>query len=98
MMEYQAFTTKHASEVGSFDELIRIGSNTYHPEDKVFFVETFKREKLLGASWRGERSITHVGRQLGDDGIYRVICTRVIFFTNGEGDICEIPLAKPVKG
>lgn len=96
MMEYKTFTTKHASAVGNFDELIRIGSNTYHPEDKVSFVEMFKREKLLDAFRSGKKSVIHVGRQLGDDGVYRMICTRVIFFTNGKGDICEITLAKPV--
>ena len=76
--------------------MIRIGSNTYHPEDKVSFVEMFKREKLLDAFRSGKKSVIHVGRQLGDDGVYRMICTRVIFFTNGKGDICEITLAKPV--
>lgn len=95
MMEYEHFFTKQASASGSFDELVATGLETFHPEDRESFLAAFLRANLLNAYARGEKSVVHIGRQLGDDGVYRRIETKVVFMENN-GDITQVTLAREV--
>ncbi|MDO5115844.1 MAG: EAL domain-containing protein [Synergistaceae bacterium] len=96
MLEYQSYTTKAAPEYGVYSELINIATATFHPEDRESFATMLKRENLLAAFERGERGVTHQGRQMGDDGIYRLMRTDLFFFKNDDGDVCEISLSREV--
>ncbi|MDO5147286.1 MAG: EAL domain-containing protein [Eubacteriales bacterium] len=91
MMEYMAYTTQRAKDEGSFDELIADGAATFHPEDREGFLAAFQRENLLRAYGEGKRMVSHMGRQLGEDGRYRMAQTVVVFLEEETtGDICEI--------
>lgn len=91
MMEYMSYAMQEHKDQGNFDQLIEEGADSFHPDDRESFVQSFSRENLLKAYARGERIVRHVGRQLGDDGIYRM-AQGVVVFVNDEntGDICEI--------
>ena len=98
MMQYEEYTTKACLDAGTFDELISEGAKSFHPEDRSAFIEAFSRERLLAAYERSERIVSHLGRQLGDDGVYRMIQTDVIFVNQQEcKDIMEITLAREVQ-
>ncbi|MDO5147467.1 MAG: sensor domain-containing diguanylate cyclase [Eubacteriales bacterium] len=91
MLEYVSYTTQHSKDEGSFDQLIQEGGASFHPEDREEFLTRFKRENLLKAYEEGQRIVQYVGRQMGDDGIYRKMKTVVILMKEEEsGDICEI--------
>lgn len=91
------YTTQKSPESGVFDELIKSGAATFHPKDQKSFSDTFSRENLLSAYTRGEKLIAHTGLQLGDDGVYRLIRTDVIFIKSEKsGDVLEITLAREV--
>ncbi len=98
MMEYDTFATKSAHKAGNYEELIKDGAASFHPEDRLSFTAAFSRQNLLAAHARGEKIISQKGRQLGDDGIYRWVCTDVIFTEEqNNGDICQITLARPCE-
>ncbi len=96
MMEYDTFKARSCPDAGVFDDLIEGGALTYHPDDRQSFKDTFSREKQLAAYKSGKKTLTHTGRQLGDDGILRPIKTTVIFTEDKNGDICQITLSKPL--
>ncbi len=94
MMQYDDYMTKSCVSTGVFDELISEGVKTFHPDDRASFLDAFLRENLLAAFSRGETVVTHEGRQLGDDGVYRCVRTDVIFIKGKDGDVLQITLAR----
>ncbi len=86
MMAYESFTTRSCPAAGVFDELIEGGAVTMHPEDQMRFKTVFARENLLAAHARGEKSVRVVTRQMGDDGVYRLIETVDYFVNNPSTD------------
>lgn len=86
MMEYKSYQTKRVHGEGVFDLLIEKGVRTFHIEDRESFLKCFERQNLLKAFREGRRIIRHVGRQLGDDGIYRRVQTVVILMEDGESE------------
>lgn len=79
MMAYENFSATSCPSTGVFDELIVHGAATMHPEDKEAFATTFNRGNLLAAYERGEKSVSLLTRQLGDDGVYREVETTDYF-------------------
>ncbi len=99
MMQYEHYTTRSCVNTGVFDELIAEGSATFHPADRQSFIDCFSRANLLDAHARGERVVSHEGKQLGDDGVYRLMRTDVIFVESADSDdIPIIALAREVGG
>lgn len=97
MLEYDRFDTKKAPVEGCFDELIRIGASTIHPEQRSDFVRKFSREALLAAFEAGERQVSLEHRQMGDDGIYHWNSTQVVKVHNPYNeDVLEITLSKNI--
>lgn len=91
MMEYRSYTMQKHQIEGNFDRLVEDGAESFHPDDRESFLKSFSRESLLKAYERGEKVVRHIGRQLGDDGVYRMT-QGVVIFVNDEnsGDVCEI--------
>lgn len=85
-MEYENFTTKDCPTAGVFEELIESGASTMHPEDRELFRNTFSIPNLMAAHNRGEKSVSVVTRQLGDDGIYRRVESTDYFVKNPSTD------------
>lgn len=79
MMAYENFTARSCPSTGVFDELIAHGASSMHPEDQDLFRNTFSISNLLSAYERGEKSVSVVTRQIGDDGIYRRVETTDYF-------------------
>lgn len=79
MMAYENFTTQSCPSTGVFDELIAHGASTMHPEDQKLFRETFRIDNLMAAYDRGEKFVSVVTRQMGDDGVYRRVETTDYF-------------------
>ncbi|MDO4565937.1 MAG: diguanylate cyclase [Oscillospiraceae bacterium] len=96
MLEYDSFASHAAADYGNFDELIDTGASTFHPEDRASFLNAFSRQCLFEAHARGERSVTHEGRQMGDDGVYRWTRTHVVFASENE-DVCQITFANNIE-
>lgn len=71
MMKYDGFTATSCVSAGAFDECIIHGAETMHPEDAELFRQTFCIENQLATYERGEKYISVMVRQLGDDKIYR---------------------------
>lgn len=91
MMEYKEFETQKARDEGCYDRLIEDGASTFHSEDRESFLECFLRERLLESYSKGICVVEHTGRQLGDDGIYRMARTvAVLSQEEHTGNICEI--------
>lgn len=82
MMAYENFTAQSCPSTGVFEELIAHGTSTMHPEDQDLFRNTFSISNLLSAYERGERFVSVVTRQIGDDGIYRRVETTDYFVKN----------------
>ena len=82
MMKYDEFTTKSCASAGTFDECILQASETMHPEDRELFRKTFCVENQLAAYERGEKYISLVARQLGDDQVYRRVEVTNYFVKN----------------
>lgn len=98
MMCYSNFTTTECAASGSFDELIEMGASTMHPEDRHLFTDAFKRENLLDAFAKGETSVTVHARQMGDDGIYRMVeTTDYLVKSPHVDDIIVINLSRPLE-
>ena len=97
MMKYDDFTTKCCASAGEFDECIIFASNTMHPDDKELFKTTFSIENQMAAYNRGEKSISAVVRQLGDDGVYRRVEVTNYFVKNPSADdVLAISLNNPL--
>ena len=79
MMAYENFSATSCPSTGVFDELIMHGTATMHPDDRKAFADTFNRENLLAAYERGEKSVSLLTRQKGDDGVYRSVETTDYF-------------------
>lgn len=79
MMAYENFTSQSCPSTGVFEELIAHGASTMHPEDQALFRETFQIDNLMAAHERGEKFVSVITRQLGDDGIYRRVETTDYF-------------------
>lgn len=98
MMKYDDFTTKCCSSAGNFDECIEFASGTMAPEDRELFRNTFCIENQLAAYKRGEKSISAVVRQLGDDNIYRRVEITNFFVKNPSSeDVLAISLNKTLE-
>lgn len=82
MMAYEHFTSRSCPSTGVFEELIAHGASSMHPEDQELFRETFRISNLREAYERGEKTVSVVTRQLGDDGIYRRVETTDYFVKN----------------
>lgn len=97
MLEYDNFTTRRAADKGAYDELIRVGASTIpnaiHCEQ---FQRLFGRENVINAFKRGKRQLCLRHRQIGDDGVYRWIETRILFNESKSGDILAISLARQI--
>ena len=79
MMAYENYTTKSCLSTGAFDESIVHASTTLHPDDREIFCNTFSIDNQMAAYERGEKYISLVTRQLGDDKIYRRVETTNYF-------------------
>lgn len=91
MMEYTDYTAQHSDDEGTFDQLIQEGYEAFHPEDREGFRALFNRESLLDAYAKGKNTVSYVGRQIGDDGIYHIVKIVAILMEDEEtGDICDI--------
>ncbi|MBR3760379.1 MAG: EAL domain-containing protein [Ruminococcus sp.] len=86
MMAYENFTTTSCPSTGVFDDLISHGSSTMHPDDQELFSKTFSIKNLLKAYENGEKYVSVITRQLGDDGIYRRVETTDYFVKNPSVD------------
>lgn len=94
MMKCEDFTTKACVAAGAFDESIMHASETMHPEDKDAFRKTFGIENQMAAYERGEKYISLVVRQLGDDNVYRRVEVTNYFVTNQSSeDVLVISLS-----
>ena len=82
MMEYENFTNKSCSSTGVFEELIQHGASTMHPEDQDLFRDTFRISNLMEAYNRGEKSVSVITRQIGDDGVCRRVESADYFVKN----------------
>ncbi len=86
MMAYANYTATSCLSSGAFDESIIHASSTLHPDDQEKFRETFSIPNQMAAYERGEKSISLVTRQLGDDGVYRKVETTNYFVKNPSVD------------
>lgn len=86
MMAYDNFTSQSCPPAGVYDDLIAHGASTMHPDDRELFQNTFRIANQLEAYNRGEKSISVITRQLGDDGIYRRVDTTNYFVKNPSVD------------
>lgn len=86
MMAYENFTNTSCPSTGVFDELVSHGAFTMHPDDQELFRSTFKIENLLKAYENGEKYVSLITRQLGDDNIYRRVETMDFFVKNPSVD------------
>ena len=77
-----------------FDWLTEGGAATCHPDDRASFLQTFSRKSLLAAYARGEKMCVHEGRQTGDDGVYRHVCTEAVFDKGENGDVLILCLVR----
>lgn len=93
MMAYQNFTSTGCPSAGVFDELIKHGTDTMHPDDKDSFAYTFSRQNLIKEYKAGRQEVHLVTKQIGDDGIYRRVETTDYFVKSGSSeDILVITL------
>jgi len=97
IMEYDHFSTTSCSSSGNYDDLIAQGTASFHPDDRDSFSATFHMETILDAFERGLNQLTHEGRQLGDDGIYRWIRTRVYLYMDKDGDLKGYTLSRNME-
>ncbi len=86
MMEYEHFTNTECHSAGVYDELIAHGASTMHPEDQELFRDTFRIDRQMEVYRRGEKSISVVTRQRGNDGNYRRVETANYFVKNPSVD------------
>ncbi len=97
MMAYDNFTTHECPSTGIFDELIKGGASTMHPDDRELFSSAFAIPALMDAYNRGEKFVKVVTRQKGDDGIYRRVETTDYFVKNpASEDVLIIALCQNI--
>lgn len=82
MMTYENFSAKSCPSTGEFDDLIMHGAMSMHPEDRERWKRTFSRENQLRMYGEGRKSLSLTTRQIGDDGIYRMVETNNYFVKN----------------
>jgi hypothetical protein len=98
MMAYDNFSSRSCPSTGVFSELIEHGSSTMYGEEKELFKRTFSIDNLMEAYNRGEKSVTLVTRQIGDDGIYRRVETTDYFVKNPSvNDVLVITLCQNLE-
>ena len=94
MMKYDGFTATSCVSAGAFDECIVHASGTMHPEDAELFRQTFCIENQMAAYERGEKYISVMVRQLGDDKVYRRVEVTNYFVKNPSSeDVLVISLS-----
>lgn len=86
MTAYENFSSTSCPSTGVFEELIKHGTATMHPDDRKLFSTTFSIANLMDAYRRGEKYVKIVTRQLGDDGVYRKVETTDFFVQNPSVD------------
>ena len=90
LMTYEGSGLQNARAEGTLTELAAFAAATSHPDDRESLAETLSREALLSAYTRGERALTHTGRQLLD-GRYRLATTvAVLLDRRDDSDIHAI--------
>lgn len=95
MMAYENFTRQSCPSTGQFMDLIAHGAATMHPEDQERFRTTFSISNLMAAYERGEKCVSLVTRQMGDDGVYRRVDTTDYFVKNPSvNDVLVIALCQ----
>lgn len=98
MMGYENFTTSSCPSTGIYTDLIAHAAMTMHPDDRDLFRETFNRERQIEMSENGEKVLSVITRQLGDDGIYRRVETSNYFVKNPSvDDVLAITLSRPLE-
>ena len=98
MMTYENFSSTSCPSTGSFDDLIKHGAASMHPDDSELFRTAFSIDNLMTAYKNGEKSVKIVTRQMGDDGIYRKVETTDIFVKNPSvDDVLVITLCQNVE-
>ncbi|MCR5415391.1 MAG: EAL domain-containing protein [Pseudobutyrivibrio sp.] len=73
MMTYDNFTETSCSAAGIFDELLEHGSQTMEDGYKEEFLKNFSRQSLLKAYENGEKCVSMMTRQVGNDGVHRTV-------------------------
>ncbi|MBO4878057.1 MAG: EAL domain-containing protein [Ruminococcus sp.] len=97
-MTHEDFTVKNCPSAGTYDDLIRQGTESMHPDDRERFAALFNRENLLREYAAGTREVRIVTRQKGDDGIYRNTETADYFVKSKySDDIITIALAQNLE-
>lgn len=98
MMKYNDFTTTCCSSAGAYDECIEFAASTMHPDDRELFRQTFRVDNQMAAYERGEKSISIVVHQLGDDKVYRRVEVTNYFVKNPSSqDVLAITLSRPLE-
>lgn len=98
MMGYENFTTSSCPSTGIYTDLIAHASMTMHPDDRDLFRETFNRERQIEMAESGEKVLSVITRQLGDDGVYRRVETSNYFVKNPSvDDVLAITLSRPLE-
>lgn len=96
IMEYDDFMNKSASTNGKYDDLIRVGADTFHPDERQSFLSTFRRGSILSLFAEGQNRFTHIGRQISDTGKYYWVQTNVFVYRDVDGDIKGYTLSRSV--
>ena len=97
MMTYENFTARSCPSTGTVDDLITHGTASMHPEDQDRWYRTFCRENQLKLYREGRREFHLVTRQIGDDGIYRLVETSNYFVKSpATDDILVISLCNNI--
>jgi EAL domain-containing protein (putative c-di-GMP-specific phosphodiesterase class I) len=95
MMAYDNFSSRSCPSTGVFEELIEHGSSTMYGDEKELFKRTFSIENLMNAYNRGDKFVSLVTRQRGDDGVYRRVETTDYFVKNPSvNDVLVITLCQ----
>ena len=99
MMTYDNFTSRGCPSTGSVDDLIAHGAMSMHPEDRELWRSTFCRENQLKVHGEGAREIHLISRQIGDDGVYRLVETSNYFVKSpASEDVLVISLCNNLEG
>ena len=94
MLDYDNFYARKAEYSGSYDELIAAGVSTIDDEsDREHFQRYFNRQNLLESFKKGKNVVGLIHTQTGDDGIVRMMYTRVLMSQDESGDVLAICVA-----
>ncbi len=98
MITYENFSATSCPSTGAFDDLIKYGADSMHPEDRELFKTTFSADNLMTAYKNGEKSVKIITRQLGNDGVYRNVEITNIFVKNPSvDDVLVITLCQNIE-